>query len=75
MKRKKNEEYEESQVTVIYILIGLELYFAKKNILKKNCLYLYTMKFCLQFLGLAGCLKHSNDTPKLNIHKYTNYNT
>ena len=33
------------------------------------------MKSCLQFLCAAGCLKHSNDTSKLNIHKYTNYNT
>ena len=32
------------------------------------------MKFYLQFLCVAGCLKHSNDTPKLNTHKYTNYN-
>ena len=32
------------------------------------------MKFYLQFLCVAGCLKHSNDTPKLNIHKYINYN-
>ena len=32
------------------------------------------MKFYLQFLCVTGCLKHSNDTPKLNIHKYTNYN-
>ena len=46
MKRKKNEEYKESQVTVIYVFIGLELYFARKDILKKSCLYLYTMKFC-----------------------------
>ena len=22
---------------------------------------------------VTGCLKHSNDTPKVNIHKYTNY--
>ena len=26
------------------------------------------------FLCVAGYLKHSNNTPKLNIHKYTNYN-
>ena len=32
------------------------------------------MKFYLQFLCVAGYLNHSNDTPKLNIHKYTNYN-
>ena len=32
------------------------------------------MKFYLQLLCVAGCFKHSNDIPKLNIHKYTNYN-
>ena len=32
------------------------------------------MKCYLQFLCDTGCLKHSNDTLKLNIHKYTNYN-
>ena len=31
------------------------------------------MKLYLQFLCVAGCLKHNNDTPKFNIHKYTNY--
>ena len=30
--------------------------------------------FYLQFLCVGGYLKHSNDTSKLNIHKYTNYN-
>ena len=32
------------------------------------------MKFYLQFLCVAESLKHSNDTPKLKIYKYTNYN-
>ena len=30
--------------------------------------------FHLQFLCVVGYLKRSNDTPKLNIHKYNNYN-
>ena len=34
----------------------------------------YTIKFYIQFLCVPGYLKHSNDTPNLNIHKYTNYN-
>ena len=71
MKRKKSEEYEESQITTIYIFIGFKLYFARKHSLKK---VVYTLKFYLQFLCVAGYLNHSNDTPKLNIHKYTNYN-
>ena len=33
-----------------------------------------TIKFYLQYLCVAGYLKLSNDTPNLNIHKYTNYN-
>ena len=39
-------------------------------ILFENIIRLY-----LQFLCAAGYLKRSNDTPNLNIHKYTDYNT
>ena len=46
--------------------------FYKKYSLKKKIVY--TVTFYLQFLCVAGYLKHSNDTPKLNIHKYTIYN-
>ena len=38
MKRKKNEEYEESQITAIYIF-GFKLYFARKHILKNQILF------------------------------------
>ena len=78
VKRKKNEEYKESQITTKYIL-GFKLYFARKHNLKKSCLchfytkFVYT-NFYLQFLCVAGHLKHSNDTPNLNIHRHTNYN-
>ena len=68
MKRKKNKEYEESEKTTIYIF-GFILYFARKHNLKKSCLY---HQFYFQFLCVAGYLKRSIDTPKLNIHKYTN---
>ena len=40
---------------------------------KEGCLYLYTMKFYLQFWCVTVCLKHNNDTPNLTIHKHTNY--
>ena len=43
-----------------------------ENIIWKKVVY--TIKFYLQFLYVAGYLKHSNDAPYLNIHKYTNYN-
>ena len=67
MERKKNEEYEESQQKVF----GLKLYFAQKHNLKK---IVYSTNFYLQFLSVAGYLKHSIDTANLNIQKYTNYN-
>ena len=70
--RNKNEEYDES-LTTIYIF-GFKLYFARKRSLKTSCLYFYTIKFYLQFLCVKEYLKHSNDTPNFNIHKYTNYN-
>ena len=72
MKRKKDEEYKESQITTIYIF-DFKLYFARKHSLQKRCLYLYTMQFYLHFLCVAEYLKHSNDTAKLNINKYTDY--
>ena len=59
MKRKKNEEYEESQITTIYIF-GLQLYFARKYNLKK---VVYTIKFYLQFVWMFN---NSNNTPNLN---------
>ena len=59
MKRKKNEEYEESQITTIYIF-GVQLYFARKYNLKK---VVYTIKFYLQFVWMFN---NSNNTPNLN---------
>ena len=54
----------------IYVF-GFKLYFVRKHSLKKA---VYTIKFYLQILSVAGYLKSSNDTLKLNIHKHTNYN-
>ena len=59
MKRKKNEEYKESQVTTI-IIFDFTFYllcFARKHSLKK---VVYTVAFYLQFLYVAGYLKSSN---------------
>ena len=61
MKRKNNEEYEESQITTMYIF-DFKLHFARKHNLKKKVVY--TIKFHLQFLCVAIYSKHSND----NIH-------
>ena len=63
VKRKKNEGFEESQITTIYIFC-FKLYFARKHNLKKSCLY---HQVYLQFLCVPGYLKHSKKTPKLNI--------
>ena len=59
MRRKKNEEYRESQVTTINIFdfTFYILYFAWKQSLKK---VVYTVAFYLQFLYVAGYLKSSN---------------
>ena len=38
MKRTKNEEYEESQITTKYIF-GIKLHFDRKHNLKKSSLY------------------------------------
>ena len=57
-----------------FLWLWIYIYFARKHSFKKSCLYFYTIKFYLQFLRVEGYLKHSNDTPKLKIHKYTNYN-
>ena len=56
--RKKNKEYAESQITTVCI-IGFTLYFPRKHNLKKSFLY---HQIFLQFLCIAGYLKHSNDT-------------
>ena len=69
VKRKKNEECQQTQIITIYIF-GFKLYFARKHSLKKSCLHLYTIKFCS---CTAGYLKHSNDGPNFNIHECKNY--
>ena len=62
MKRKINEKYEESQITTIYIF-GLN-YISLKNSSKKVAYTFIPSNFIYAF---SGYLKHSNDTPKLNI--------
>ena len=70
MKRKKNKEHAESQITTVCI-IGFTLYFPRKHNLKKSFLY---HQILFTVFMIAGHLKHSNDTSNLNIHKYTIYN-
>ena len=69
VRRKKNEEYEETEITTIYKLVSC--YILLENMIWKKVVY--TIKFYLQFLCIARYLKHSNDTPNRDIHKYRNY--
>ena len=79
MKTKKNKEYKESQITTISIFgftFFIKNYILLKNIVVKgkkvkSSLYHHTSftAFCV-----VEYLKRSNDTPKLNIQKYNNYN-
>ena len=66
MKRKKNEEYRESQITAMNILgfylLFKTLYFVRKHSLKK---VVHTIKLYVQVLCFAGNLKRSIDTPQL----------
>ena len=70
LKNEENEEYKQI-IHLWFYLLYKKLYFARKHSFKKA---VYTITFHLQFLCVAGYLKRSNDTPELNIHKYTNYN-
>ena len=75
IKTLKNEEKEKRRIwgksnnNNIHLVLN---YILLENIIWKEVVY--TIKFYLQFLCVAGYLKHSNDTPNLNIRKYTNYN-
>ena len=70
LKRKKNEEYEESQITAIYIF-GFKLCFARKHNLEKKVFI--PSNFIYSFYALQG-IWNKNDLTNLNIHIYTNYN-
>ena len=65
-KRKNTRKVKEQQYISLVINYNL-----LENIIWKKVVY--TIKFYLQFLYVAGYLKHSNDAPYLNIHKCTNY--
>ena len=67
---KENRRIRESQIKK-YTSLFLN-YILLENLIWKKVVHI--MKFSLQFSCVAGYLKQSNNTPKLNIHKYTNYN-
>ena len=71
MKRKKNEEYEESQITAQYTSLVLNHILLKNIIWKK---VVHTIKFYLQIFCVARYWKHSNHNIHNSNDKYTNYN-
>ena len=75
MKKKKQRriqgKFNHNNEHFWFYLLYKKSHFARKHSLKK---LVYTITFYLQILCVTGCLKRSNDTPKLNIHKYNNYN-
>ena len=54
-----------------FYLLYKKNYILLESIVGKKAVSTFT--FYLQFLCVAGYLNRSNDVPKLNIHKYTNY--
>ena len=74
-KKRKDEEYRESQITTINIF-GFTFYI-KNYILLKIIVWkkvVYTITSYLQFLCVTEYLKRSNDAPKFNTHTYNSYN-
>ena len=64
VKRKKNEECQQTQIITIYIF-GFKLYFARKHGLKKVVYTFFVIKLYVKFLCVARYF---------NIHEYTNFN-
>ena len=54
-----------------FYLLYKKNYILLESIIWKKAVSTFT--FYLHFLCVAGYLNRSNDVPKLNIHKYTNY--
>ena len=56
---------------VLPFIIELMTLYKLESVVWKKAVHAIT--FYLQFLCVGGYSKHSNDTPKLNIHKYTKF--
>ena len=72
MKTKKNEEYKESQIITISIFgftFFIKSFILLKNIVVQGKKVKSSLYHHISFTVVAGYLKRSNDTPKLNIHK------
>ena len=68
-KRRIHRKSNNNKKHLWFYLLYKKLYFARKHGLKKSGLYHHIL---FTVLCVAAYLKRSNDTPKLNIHKYTN---
>ena len=78
MKTKKNEECKECQITTTIsgFTFFIKNYILLINILVKGKKVKSSSYHHISFTVFMRCryLKRSNDTPKLNKHKYNNYN-
>ena len=78
MKTKKNEECKECQITTTIsgFTFFIKNYILLINIVVKGKKVKSSSYHHISFTVFMRCryLKRSNDTPKLNIHKYNNYN-
>ena len=78
MKTKKNEECKECQITTTIsgFTFFIKNYILLINIVEKGKKVKSSSYHHISFTVFMRCryLKRSNDTPKLNIHKYNNYN-
>ena len=78
MKTKKNEECKECQITTTIsgFTFFIKNYISLINIVVKGKKVKSSSYHHISFTVFMRCryLKRSNDTPKLNIHKYNNYN-
>ena len=65
LKKRRNQREEKYWKYATIFIFGIKLYFAGKTLFEKKVVY--TIKFCLLFSWVARYLKHSDNTPKLNI--------
>ena len=77
MKTKKNEEYKGSQITIMSIFgftFFIKNYILLKNIIVKGKKVKSSLYHHISFTVFMRCRIFETQSPKLNIHKYNNYN-
>ena len=77
MKTKKNEEYMESQITIMSVFgfpFFIKSYILLENIIVKGKKVKSSLYHHILFTVFMRCRIFETHSPKLNIHKYNNYN-